>query len=71
MPVGLCRAWFSAVGLFLGRKSKISHEQNVKKLQFYIISILKLFSMMVLNTEREKKKLKLNPGSPHTFLFFI
>ena len=25
---------FRAVGLFLGRKSKISHEQNVKEFQF-------------------------------------
>ena len=29
-------AGFSAVGLFLGRKSKISHEQNVTEFQFYI-----------------------------------
>ena len=36
MPVGLRRAWFSAEGLFLGRKSKISHEQNDKEFQFYI-----------------------------------
>ena len=36
VPVGLRHAWFSAVGLFLGRKSKILHEQNVKKFQFYI-----------------------------------
>ena len=35
-PVGLIRIGFSAVGLFLGRKSKISHEQNVKEFQFYI-----------------------------------
>ena len=35
-PVGLIRSWFSAVGLFLGRKSKIYHEQNVKEFQFYI-----------------------------------
>ena len=35
-PVGLICAGFSAVGLFLGRKSKISHEQNVKEFQFYI-----------------------------------
>ena len=35
-PVGLIHAGFSAVGLFLGRKSKISHEQNVKEFQFYI-----------------------------------
>ena len=35
-PVGLIRADFLAVGLFLGRKSKISHEQNVKEFQFYI-----------------------------------
>ena len=27
---------FSAVGLFLGRKSKIFKEQNVKEFQFYI-----------------------------------
>ena len=33
---GLIRAVFSAVGLFLGRKSKIFHEQNVKEFQFYI-----------------------------------
>ena len=32
-PVGL---WFSTVGLFLGIKSKILQEQNVKKFQFYI-----------------------------------
>ena len=35
-PVGLIHARFSAVGLFLGRKWKISHEQNVKEFQFYI-----------------------------------
>ena len=35
-PVGLICACFSAVGLFLGRKLKISHEQNVKEFQFYI-----------------------------------
>ena len=35
-PVVLIRAGFSAVGLFLGRKSKISHEQNVNEFQFYI-----------------------------------
>ena len=35
-PVGIIRAGFLAVGLFLGRKSKISHEQNVKEFQFYI-----------------------------------
>ena len=28
-PVGLIRAGFSAVGLFLGRKSKNSQEQNI------------------------------------------
>ena len=33
---GLIRAGFSAVGLFLERKLKISHEQNVKEFQFYI-----------------------------------
>ena len=32
----LIGAGFSAVGLFLGRKLKISHEQNVKEFQFYI-----------------------------------
>ena len=32
-PVGL---WFSAVGLFLGLKSKISHYQNVIYFQVYI-----------------------------------
>ena len=36
MPVCLLRACFSAVTLFLGRKSKISHEQNVKEFQFFI-----------------------------------
>ena len=35
-PLGLIRAGFSAVGLFLGRKSKILNEQNVKEFQFYI-----------------------------------
>ena len=35
-PVGLIRAGFSTVGLFLGRKSNISHEQNVKEFQFYM-----------------------------------
>ena len=35
-PVALIRAGFSAVGLFLGLKSKISREQNVKEFQFYI-----------------------------------
>ena len=35
-PVGLICAGFSAVGLFLGRKSKISHEQNVSIFQFNI-----------------------------------
>ena len=35
-PVGLIRAGFSGVGLFLGRKLKISQEQNVKEFQFYI-----------------------------------
>ena len=35
-PVGLIRARFSAVDLFLCRKSKISHEQNIKEFQFYI-----------------------------------
>ena len=30
------RPMFSAVGLFLGIKSKISHEQNVNYFQFYI-----------------------------------
>ena len=34
--VGLIRAGFSVVGLFLGRKLKISQEQNVKEFQFYI-----------------------------------
>ena len=34
--VGLIRPGFLAVGLFLGRKSKISQEQNVKEFQFYI-----------------------------------
>ena len=35
-PVGLIRAGFLEVGLFLSRKLKISHEQNVKEFQFYI-----------------------------------
>ena len=35
-PVGLICSGFSAVGLFLGRKLKISHEQNVKEFEFYI-----------------------------------
>ena len=36
VPIGLRRSCFSAVGLFLGQKSKISQEQNVKEFQFYI-----------------------------------
>ena len=36
VPVGLHRTWFSAEGLFIGQKSKISQEQNVKEFQFYI-----------------------------------
>ena len=36
VSVGLRHAWFSAVGQFVGRKSKISHEQNVSIFQFYI-----------------------------------
>ena len=35
-PVGLIRAGFSAVDLFLSRKLKIFQEQNVKGFQFYI-----------------------------------
>ena len=35
-PVGLICAGFSAVGLFLGRKSKISIEETPKEFQFYI-----------------------------------
>ena len=35
-PVGLIRAGFSTVGLFLGWKSKISIEENVKEFKFYI-----------------------------------
>ena len=35
-PVGLIRASFSAVGLFLGRKSKISIEDTPKEFQLYI-----------------------------------
>ena len=35
-PVGLIRAGFSAVGLFIGRKSKILQLQNVFIFQFYI-----------------------------------
>ena len=35
-PLGLTRSDFWAVGLFLGRKFKIFHEQNVKEFQYYI-----------------------------------
>ena len=35
-PVGLIRAGFSAVGLFLGQNSKISQEQNGKEFHFNI-----------------------------------
>ena len=35
-PVGLIWVGFSAVGLFLDQKLKISFEQNVKEFQFYI-----------------------------------
>ena len=36
VPVGLRHACILTVGLFLGRKSKISQEQTVKEFQFYI-----------------------------------
>ena len=35
-PVGLIHAGFLTIGLFLGRKSKMSQVQNVKEFQFYI-----------------------------------
>ena len=35
-PVGLIHAGFSAIGLLLGQKLKISHKQNVEEFQFYI-----------------------------------
>ena len=62
-PVGLIGAVFSAVGLFLGRKSKISHEQNVKEFQFYI----RMPNFRLLGSIIKKKYLKVaDPlnGSP-------
>ena len=50
-PVGLIRAGFSAVGLFLGRKSKISREQNVK-----VISILHKHAKFQASRFNNKKK---------------
>ena len=53
-PVGLIGAGFSAVGLFLGRKSKISYEQNVKEFQFYI----RMTNFWLLGSIIKKKYLK-------------
>ena len=62
---------FSAVGLFLGLKSKTSHKQNVIYFQFYIrlpnfrlLNLLNIyFSKMKLNFRKMKlnfRELKLN-----------
>ena len=49
-PVGL---WFSAVGLLLGEKSKISHLQNVIYFQFYIrLSNLRLLGLIIKKIDK-------------------
>ena len=52
-PVGLYAAHgFWALGLFLGRKSKIYHEQNVKEFQFYIrMPNFKLLGSIIKNPQ--------------------
>ena len=58
---------FSAVGLFLGRKSKISHEQNVKEFQFYI----RMPNFRLLGSIIKKKYLKVaDPLKKSRLLFF-
>ena len=52
VPVGLRRTWFSAVGLLLGRKSKISHEKNVFIFQFYIRTPAKFQASRFNNKKR-------------------
>ena len=67
LPVGLIRAGFSAVCLFLGRKSKISHEQNVKEFKFYI----RLPKFRLLGSIIKKKYLKVaDPLKKSRLLFF-
>ena len=66
-PVGLFRAGFSAVGLFLGRKSKISHEQNVMEFQFYI----RMPNFKASRFNNKKKYLKVaDPLKMSRLLFF-
>ena len=52
-PVGLICVGFSAICLFLGRKSKISHEHNVKEFQFYIrMPNFRLLGLIIKNNRR-------------------
>ena len=61
------RAGFSAVGLFLGRKSKISHEQNVKEFQFYI----RVPNFQASRFNNKKKYMKVaDPLKKSRLLFF-
>ena len=59
-PLGLIRAVFSALGLFLGRKSKISQEQNVKEFEFFIATHTKFQASRFNN----KKKVPEGSRSP-------
>ena len=65
-PVGLIRAGFSAVDLFLGRKSKIFQEQNVKGFQFYSMPNFRLPGSII-----KKEYLKVaDPLKKSRLLFF-
>ena len=66
-PVGLIRAGFSAVGLFIGRKSKIFQEQNVNEFQFNI----RMANFRFLGSIIKKKYLKVaDPLKKSRLLFF-
>ena len=63
-PIGL---WFSAVGLFLGLKSKFSHEQNVIYYQFYIrLPKFRLLSSII----KKNRQVGRSPSSILYRLFF-
>ena len=63
-PVGLIRAGFSPVGLFLSRKSKFSHKQYVKEFQFYI----RMPNFRLLGSIIKKKYPKVvDPFNAHDF----
>ena len=67
-PVGLIRVCFSAVGLFLGWKLKISHEQNVNG--FSILHTHAKFQASRLNNKK-KNEGSLSPCPRSTLYGFI